>query len=152
MASEARARGAAASEARAQGAAAASEARAQGAAAEVQQLFPALAWLPTWLLLLIFLYVLPPPAPGLGAAGASAGAGAPLHGEGGAPQQGVDHAAMLGLSRGVPLTEAAINTAFRKAALMCHPDKHPDDPSAAARFRQVKASQEALPAHSLTTP
>ena len=40
--------------------------------------------------------------------------------------------------------EADIKTAFRKKALSCHPDKHPNDPQAAEIFLQISQAQNLL--------
>ena len=40
--------------------------------------------------------------------------------------------------------EADIKTAFRKKALSCHPDKHPNDPEAAEFFLQISQAQTLL--------
>ena len=37
-----------------------------------------------------------------------------------------------------------IKKAFRKKALVCHPDKNPDNPQAAAEFDQLKKILEVL--------
>jgi hypothetical protein len=42
---------------------------------------------------------------------------------------------------------AAIGAAFRKAAKACHPDLHPNDPTAARRFRRLMAARERLRRH-----
>ena len=41
-------------------------------------------------------------------------------------------------------SEAAIKKAFRKKALSCHPDKHPDDPKAVETFVQLCQAQTIL--------
>ena len=47
--------------------------------------------------------------------------------------------------------EADIKTAFRKKALSCHPDKHPNDPQAAEIFLQISQAQTLLLTNFLRT-
>ena len=53
-----------------------------------------------------------------------------------------DPYAVLGLARGASLDEA--KTAFRRLAKTCHPDTHPNDPQAEARFKDLNAAYEAI--------
>lgn len=53
-----------------------------------------------------------------------------------------DHYEVLGLSRGASPEE--IKAAFRKLASQHHPDKNPDDPTAAARFKEVNQAYQVL--------
>jgi len=48
---------------------------------------------------------------------------------------GDDPYLLLGVGHDADLAE--IKRAYRRAALACHPDRHPDDPTAAERFRRV---------------
>eukprot|EP00930_Biecheleria_cincta_P008626 TRINITY_DN110140_c0_g1_i1.p1 TRINITY_DN110140_c0_g1~~TRINITY_DN110140_c0_g1_i1.p1 ORF type:complete len:622 (-),score=90.75 TRINITY_DN110140_c0_g1_i1:37-1902(-) len=47
---------------------------------------------------------------------------------------------------GVPpdATDAMIKSAFRKASVRCHPDRNPDDPDAAEKFRELTKAKEFL--------
>lgn len=53
-----------------------------------------------------------------------------------------DHYETLGLSRGASPEE--IKAAFRKLASTHHPDKNPDDPQAALRFKEVNSAYQVL--------
>ena len=53
-----------------------------------------------------------------------------------------DHYEVLGVSRGASPEE--IKAAFRKLASQHHPDKNPDDPSAAVRFKEVNQAYQVL--------
>ena len=53
-----------------------------------------------------------------------------------------DHYEVLGVSRQATADE--IKGAFRKLAAQYHPDRNPDDPSAAARFKEVNAAYQVL--------
>lgn len=52
------------------------------------------------------------------------------------------HYATLGIEAGA--SAEAVRRAFRAGVLRCHPDLHPGDPTAAARFRAIKAAADAL--------
>src|ERR1700729_3853005 len=41
-------------------------------------------------------------------------------------------------------TEVDIKTAFRKQAMQCHPDRHPNDTQAEHRFKEVNEAYEIL--------
>ena len=41
-------------------------------------------------------------------------------------------------------TEAELKAAFRKAAMQCHPDRHPGDHQAEARFKELNEAYQAL--------
>jgi molecular chaperone DnaJ len=41
-------------------------------------------------------------------------------------------------------TEAELKAAFRKAAMLCHPDRHPGDHQAEARFKELNEAYQAL--------
>ena len=58
------------------------------------------------------------------------------------PSASGDLYAILGASPGASLDE--LKRAYRKAALSSHPDKHPDDPSASERFREVHKAWQGL--------
>src|SRR5438270_11502080 len=49
---------------------------------------------------------------------------------------------VLGVSRSA--SEAELKSAFRKAALQCHPDRHPGDKQAEARFKEVNEAYQCL--------
>jgi hypothetical protein len=53
-----------------------------------------------------------------------------------------DHYAVLGV--GVDATEAEVKAAYREKAKQCHPDLHPGDAQAAARFRQISEARRVL--------
>ncbi len=53
-----------------------------------------------------------------------------------------DHYEVLGLARGASPEE--IKAAFRKLAAQHHPDKNPNDPGAAGRFKEINASYQVL--------
>jgi len=53
-----------------------------------------------------------------------------------------DYYAILGISREASAEE--IKKAYRKKALECHPDRHPGDAKAEARFKEVSEAYEAL--------
>lgn len=64
----------------------------------------------------------------------------------------IDYYALLG-SHLTPLsTEKDITSSYRRTALKHHPDKNPDDPTAAARFHELTVAYEILtdPAHRAT--
>jgi hypothetical protein len=63
-------------------------------------------------------------------------------GGGGGGGGGSSSWAVLGLRPGA--TKKEIKTAFRKQAFDCHPDRHPDDPTAMERFRKLCEAYEAL--------
>ncbi|MGB0907327.1 MAG: molecular chaperone DnaJ [Maricaulaceae bacterium] len=46
-----------------------------------------------------------------------------------------DYYEVLGVDKGAD--EKTMKSAFRKAAMGCHPDRHPDDPGAEARFKEL---------------
>ena len=43
-----------------------------------------------------------------------------------------------------------IKAAYRQLALQCHPDRNPDEPDAAARFRQVAEAYELIETYCLS--
>jgi molecular chaperone DnaJ len=53
-----------------------------------------------------------------------------------------DHYEVLGVTRNASPEE--IKAAFRKLAAQHHPDKNPDDPKAAVRFKEINASYQVL--------
>ncbi len=53
-----------------------------------------------------------------------------------------DYYALLGVSRDASPEE--IKRAYRRLALQCHPDRNPDDPEAAERFKAVTEAYEVL--------
>eukprot|EP00929_Paragymnodinium_shiwhaense_P050955 TRINITY_DN25651_c0_g1_i2.p1 TRINITY_DN25651_c0_g1~~TRINITY_DN25651_c0_g1_i2.p1 ORF type:complete len:343 (-),score=92.36 TRINITY_DN25651_c0_g1_i2:74-1102(-) len=56
-----------------------------------------------------------------------------------------DPYAVLGLVRGSALlSQRVVESAFRKRALRCHPDRHPGDPLAKARFHRLSVAKESL--------
>ena len=55
----------------------------------------------------------------------------------------IDNAHLI-LGIDVNASEAAIKKAFRKKALSCHPDKHPNDPKAVETFVQLCQAQTIL--------
>jgi curved DNA-binding protein CbpA len=56
--------------------------------------------------------------------------------------QYTDYYALLGVGRGA--SAADVDRAYRRAARATHPDVHPDDGSAAERFRAVTIAHETL--------
>ncbi|MGJ8562615.1 MAG: molecular chaperone DnaJ [Alphaproteobacteria bacterium] len=46
-----------------------------------------------------------------------------------------DYYEILGVEKTVD--EKALKSAFRKAAMGCHPDRHPDDPNAESKFKEI---------------
>ena len=48
----------------------------------------------------------------------------------------------LGVAKGA--SDADLKAAFRKAAMLCHPDRHPGDKGAEARFKDLNAAYQAL--------
>lgn len=58
-----------------------------------------------------------------------------------------DHYQVLGLQsgrEGSKLSVVEIRKAYRARALVCHPDKRPDDPNAAALFQKIQTAYELL--------
>ncbi len=53
-----------------------------------------------------------------------------------------DYYEILGIER--TATEAEIKTAYRKAAMLHHPDRNPDNPEAEARFKEAAEAYEVL--------
>ena len=53
-----------------------------------------------------------------------------------------DYYEVLGVERGA--SDADIKRAFRRKAKECHPDLHPDDPEAEARFKELNEANEVL--------
>src|ERR1700758_5795629 len=49
---------------------------------------------------------------------------------------------ILGVSR--TCSEAEMNSAFRKAAMQCHPDRNPGDRAAEARFKELNEAYQTL--------
>ena len=56
--------------------------------------------------------------------------------------QEIDYYELLGVSRDADAS--TIKKAYRKLALKWHPDKNPDDPSAAQKFKDVAEAYEVL--------
>lgn len=54
----------------------------------------------------------------------------------------VDYYKILGVSRDVPQEE--VRKAYRKRAKRFHPDLHPDDPKAKAKFQALNEAYEVL--------
>ena len=53
-----------------------------------------------------------------------------------------DYYEVLGVSRTV--TEVELKIAFRKSAMQCHPDRHPGDKQAEARFKELNEAYQCL--------
>ncbi len=53
-----------------------------------------------------------------------------------------DYYDVLGVERGT--SESDLKKAYRKLAMECHPDRHPDDPAAEERFKQVSEAYAVL--------
>ena len=53
-----------------------------------------------------------------------------------------DYYEILGVDKGAD--EKTMKSAFRKAAMACHPDRHPDDPGAEARFKELNEAYGVL--------
>lgn len=53
-----------------------------------------------------------------------------------------DYYDVLGVERGA--SEAELKKAYRKLAMDCHPDRHPDDPAAEERFKQLSEAYAVL--------
>ncbi len=53
-----------------------------------------------------------------------------------------DYYDVLGVERGT--SESELKKAYRKLAMECHPDRHPDDPAAEDRFKQVSEAYAVL--------
>jgi molecular chaperone DnaJ len=53
-----------------------------------------------------------------------------------------DYYDVLGVERGA--SESDLKKAYRKLAMECHPDRHPDDPAAEERFKQVSEAYAVL--------
>lgn len=51
---------------------------------------------------------------------------------------------LLGLEQGPAATEADIKKAYRKLALVKHPDKNPDNPRAADEFQELQKAYDLL--------
>ncbi len=49
---------------------------------------------------------------------------------------------VLGVSKTV--TDVEMKSAFRKAAMQCHPDRHPGDKQAEARFKELNEAYQHL--------
>jgi len=58
------------------------------------------------------------------------------------PPNKFDPYAILGIP--YDATDAVIKSAFRKASVKCHPDRNPDDPEAAEKFRELTRAKEFL--------
>lgn len=53
-----------------------------------------------------------------------------------------DYYEILGVSR--TSTETEMKIAFRKAAMQCHPDRHPGDKDAEVRFKELNEAYQCL--------
>lgn len=49
---------------------------------------------------------------------------------------------ILGINASPAVTDEMVRTAWRKAIFDCHPDHHPDDPQAAAKFARIQKAYE----------
>ncbi len=49
---------------------------------------------------------------------------------------------ILGIDKNA--TRAEITTAYRRAAMRCHPDRHPNDPEAKKRFQEIERARRLL--------
>ena len=59
------------------------------------------------------------------------------------PEEKRDYYEVLGISKGA--SEDEIKKAYRKTAKKYHPDLHPDDPVAEAKFKECNEAYEVLP-------
>jgi len=53
-----------------------------------------------------------------------------------------DYYEILGVDKGAD--GKTLKSAFRKKAMGCHPDRHPDDPDAEARFKELNAAYDRM--------
>jgi len=53
-----------------------------------------------------------------------------------------DYYEVLGVAK--TANEKELKSAFRKKAMECHPDRHPDDPEAEARFKELNEAYGVL--------
>ena len=53
-----------------------------------------------------------------------------------------DYYEVLGVAKNADAK--TMKSAFRKAAMACHPDRHPDDPEAEARFKELNEAYGVL--------
>ena len=61
-----------------------------------------------------------------------------------------DYYEILGVDKGA--NEKTMKSAFRKKAMGCHPDRHPDDPEAEARFKELNEAYGILSCLLYTSP